>query len=245
MSAPRVQINLPPEATEQVFFRGLFYIDYLKRLSHVRQPRTYLEIGTKYGDSLKCFSCSSLAIDPDFQLSDDVAGEKSICALYQMTSEEFFSINSFDPENILGNPIDIAFIDGMHLVENILDDFINVERYCHIGSKILLHDCIPAIFEVTNRIGKLDHANPRFVGDWTGDVWRIVPILRTYRPDLSLEFFDCPPSGILEVGNCDRNSGILTENREKILENVRVNTANFNEYMKYIKSLDIKDSRRI
>src|SRR5256885_12302956 len=36
-----------------------------------------------------------------------------------------------------GRPVDLAFIDGMHLFEFALRDFVNLERYCAPGSTIL------------------------------------------------------------------------------------------------------------
>ncbi len=32
---------------------------------------------------------------------------------------------------------------------------------------------------------------------WTGDVWKLIPILQRYRPDLQLTLFDAPPSGLV------------------------------------------------
>ncbi|MFT4039799.1 MAG: hypothetical protein QM692_16600, partial [Thermomicrobiales bacterium] len=36
-------------------------------------------------------------------------------------------------------------------------------------------------------------------GAWVGDVWKIVPCLRAYRPDLALTLVDTPPSGLLAL----------------------------------------------
>src|SRR5215472_1370840 len=85
---------------------GEFYARVLQRLHHDLQPKSYLEIGTLSGDTLKLASCPSIAIDPRFRIENqDVVGEKRVCSLYQMTSDDFFA--AYDPRSILGGPIDL------------------------------------------------------------------------------------------------------------------------------------------
>ena len=46
--------------------------------------------------------------------------------IYPVTSDEFFAQE--DVGRILGGlPLDLAFIDGLHLFEQVIADFINVE----------------------------------------------------------------------------------------------------------------------
>ena len=59
-----------------------------------------------------------------------------------MTSDEFFA--KFDPRDALGSKIDLAFLDGQHLFEYVLRDFMNTEAVCEENSFILLHDCSPS-----------------------------------------------------------------------------------------------------
>ncbi len=44
---------------------------------------------------------------------------------------------------------------------------------------------------------------------WAGDVWRLLPILKKYRPDLRVRFLDCPPTGLVAVTNLDPQSAVL------------------------------------
>ena len=66
------------------------YLPVLKRLHDVLRPETYLEIGTRSGDSLRLASCASIAIDPSFCVSSDVIGTKPACHFYQIPSDRFF-----------------------------------------------------------------------------------------------------------------------------------------------------------
>ena len=46
---------------------------------------------------------------------------------------------------------------------------------------------------------------------WTGDVWKLLPILRKYRPDLRLHVLDCPPTGLVAITRVDPASRILAD----------------------------------
>ena len=100
----------------------------------------------------------------------------------------------------------------MHLIEYVLRDFINVERRANPAGAIALHDCCPYNAQMTTR--DLDNLPP---GDWTGDVWKIIPILQTYRPDLTLTVLGCAPSGLLIVSGLDPQNTTLTDKMGEIL----------------------------
>lgn len=64
-----------------------------------------------------------------------------------------------------------------------------------------------------------DAADPRDGDDnegpwkhaWTGDVWKIVPLLKAHRPDLDIKIFDCAPTGLVAVSNLDPGSTKLKD----------------------------------
>ena len=58
------------------------------------------------------------------------------------TSDAFFA-GPRPRELFGGHPVDLAFIDGMHLFEFALRDFSNVEALAGPGTVIVLHDCLP------------------------------------------------------------------------------------------------------
>jgi hypothetical protein len=70
-------------------YTGEFYITVLERLHRLLEPRTYLEIGTSNGESLRIASCDTLAIDPAFNIDGTVIGSKPRCMLFQMPSDRF------------------------------------------------------------------------------------------------------------------------------------------------------------
>ena len=82
--------------------------------------------------------------------------------VYELTSDEFFE--RYDLTELLGGPVVLAFIDGLHLFEQVLRDFINLERYSDGGTVILLHDCIPFSAETASRERTTDF--------YSGDVWK-------------------------------------------------------------------------
>ncbi len=69
---------------------GCFYQDFLFRMHAAVQPKTYFEVGTLSGDTLKLASCACVSVDPKFQISSDVLGSKPACHFFQTSSDEFF-----------------------------------------------------------------------------------------------------------------------------------------------------------
>src|SRR5205823_2507080 len=146
-------------------------------------PKSYLEIGTASGDSLRLASCPSIAVDPNFTIGSDVLLNKSACALFRMSSDAFFA--EYKPDVILGRPIELVFLDGMHRCEFLLRDFANVERYCRRNSIIVMHDCVPVELSIAERNPGGAALEAHRCGWWAGDVWRTLLILKEHRSDLS------------------------------------------------------------
>lgn len=189
-------------------FTGILYTEFMRTMAQVLKPSSYFEIGTHAGGSLAHFPCDAVCVDPNFQFDRDVMPNRRKTFLFQMTSDEFFAENNlftFFPQGV-----DIAFLDGLHKFEFLLRDFINTERYCHNRSIILLHDCLPFNLEITSRVYR--------GGAWTGDVCRILPILKKYRPDLRIRFLDCPPTGLVACTNLDPRSNVLSERYHEIVD---------------------------
>ncbi len=199
--------------------KGEAYGAVLDRLHAILKPRTYFEIGTQDGKSLRSVRARSVAVDPAFRLTGDVVGDKPSCLLFRMTSDAFFA--EYDPAALLGGPIDLAFLDGMHLWEFLLRDFLHTERFCRRNSVVLLHDCIPSDVYMAER----DTDSPRLKlgrhrGWWTGDVWKTVVALRRHRPDLAIHAFDAHPTGLIAVTNLDPFSTLLPDRYFEIVRDL-------------------------
>jgi hypothetical protein len=189
---------------------GLYYLSFFAALNDILNPAFYLEIGTGSGTSASNFTCKTICIDPELTVATNVVGTKREMYFFQMTSDDFFATQQRPKFGVRGP--DITFLDGMHRFEYLVRDFLNIESWCHPGSLILIHDCLPQNARMTNRTGASgteDEGVHQF--SWTGDVWKIVPILKKYRPDLRIHFIDCPPTGLVAVTRLDPNSRVLAE----------------------------------
>jgi hypothetical protein len=195
---------------------GAHYLSLIAAIHRRLEPQTYLEIGSDVGDSLRLARCTTLAVDPRFRIASDVIGDKPALHLFRQTSDAFF--RSGVARTLAPGGIDLAFLDGLHLFEYLLRDFINTEKLSHGRSVILLHDCLPPNIEIAER----DY-RPHLRKDdlwriyWTGDVWKLIPILRQWRPDLTLTLFDTPPSGLVMVTGLDPESTVLEKAYPEIL----------------------------
>ena len=190
---------------------GENYQILLQRFHELFKPQTYLEIGVAEGATLELAECFSIGVDTNFAISQSVLKNKSACCFFQMTSDKFFK--DFDPTAIFGRPVDMAFLDGMHLFEFLLRDFINVERHCKPNSVIFIHDCVPTD-QYVGRRDVDDHtlrehsAHPEW---WTGDVWKTLAIIFKHRPDLRVNIFNAYPTGLAAVTHLDSTSTLLAD----------------------------------
>lgn len=189
--------------------RGRHYLDVLEHLHLTRRPDWYLEIGSGRGHSLSRCPGRAIAVDPDFRLTGDVMGDKPELHLLRQTSEAFFASGKALE---LAPRIDLAFIDGMHLFEYVLDDFIAAEKLCDAGAMILLHDLVPFSPAAAER--KWD---PERTKGWSGDVWKMTLILRECRPDLEFKVLNPRPCGLGVITGLDPTNSTLEEARDDIV----------------------------
>lgn len=197
--------------------RGLPYLKILDAVHRELNPRSYLEIGSRSGHSLALARGPTIAIDPVFKLPTGFAEARPFVHLFPMTSDDFFAAH--DPTMILGHPIEFAFLDGLHCFEFLLRDFMNTEKAATAGAVIALHDCVPFSSAIVSRNENAPR-NPVYdvhPGAWAGDVWKLIPILKRYRPDLQIRAFDCPPTGLVFVSRLDPSSRELDAAYDEIV----------------------------
>lgn len=214
MSAENIATSSIPSRKPLV---GMAYNQYIHELLKKRNARNYVEIGVRAGVCLAGAECPTIGVDPQFMFDRNPVGKKSALHLFQMTSDSFFS--RYNPRNILGESVDVAFLDGLHQFEYLLRDFINMEKHCDRNSLILLDDCLPLNIEMTERIhrpaGRLDQ---EISGWWTGDVWKVVSILREFRPELRIVPVDVRPTGSIGISNLDPGSIVLENSYFEIID---------------------------
>jgi len=186
---------------------GEEYFEVLRRMHSYLKPKNYVEIGIWKGKSLRLAASDArvLGIDPAPQLKRPAGAHMQI---FSETSDDFFAHHHL-PELLGGEAVELALIDGMHKFEYALRDFINLERYSKSGSIILFHDCYP--------IDEPSAQRERQTLFWSGDIWRVILLLKKHRPDLSVHTILTPPSGLGMVLNPDSRSTVLTERLEQII----------------------------
>jgi len=106
-----------------------------------------------------------------------------------------------------GQPLALAFIDGLHVFQQSLKDFMHVESFCGPRSVVLIHDTAP-LDELTQR-------PDRQRTFYTGDVWKTVLCLKHYRPDLDIFTIATPPTGLTVVTGLDPTSRTLLDSFEE------------------------------
>ena len=195
---------------------GPMYREFVRVVASVKRARSYLEVGVYNASTLSIIECASIGVDPEFAFDRNPMGKKPSLRLYQMTSDDYF--RDHDPRTDFGGPVDVAFLDGMHLFEYLLRDFINTERACAPGSVILLDDCLPINIEMAERERRPHLRKDRAVAAWwTGDVWKVLHILREYRPELKIVPVDVVPTGSIAVTNLDPDSTRLQDAYDEIV----------------------------
>src|SRR5262245_8888238 len=187
----------------------MHYLTFLQAVHGLLEPARYLEIGVQHGHSLSLARCRAVGIDPAFAIDAEIDCD---VALFRTTSDEYFSrADPLAPTG--GKPFDLAFIDGLHLFEFALRDFINTERHCSAGSLVIFDDVLPRSAD--------EAARQRHTRDWTGDVYPIIEVLARYRPELSVVPVGTQPTGLLFVIGLDPHNTVPADSYLDILAEFR------------------------
>ena len=199
--------------------------EFLRELHKVSANRNYLEIGVNDGRSLCLSRVPSVAIDPAFKVVEEL---KCDLHLVKATSDDFFARKNplkhlksgrHPLKNIRRGraltgywrrtTLDLSFIDGMHLFEYVLRDFINVEKHSDWSSVIVVDDMLPRDVD--------EAARKRHTNAWTGDVYKLTEVLARYRPDLACVLVDTEPTGQLVVFGADPDNTVLKDKYDEIM----------------------------
>lgn len=184
---------------------------------------TYLEIGVNAGSSFFPIRIKNkIGVDPKFEIpiSQKIKwmfknpfnfGAK----YYQMTSDDFFKYN--------GSKFnwDVAFIDGLNTYEQVMKDFDNTFERLSPKGVIVLHDCNPISEVATHRS---QYSEELEVNDlegwrkqWSGDVWKAICNLRSFRDDLYVCVLDTDYGlGIVRRGKPENMLGMTHQEIDKM-----------------------------
>ncbi|HZL70643.1 MAG TPA: class I SAM-dependent methyltransferase [Candidatus Limnocylindrales bacterium] len=181
---------------------GPDYYTVLRWIHEILRPANYVEIGVRQGGSLRAAlpDTTCIAIDPLPALAGPLPPRTHVLPI---TSDAFFE--SYNPCDLLGTPhFSLAFIDGLHLFEQVLWDFIHLERLAGSSSIIILHDCLP--------LDRITSERVRTTHFYSGDVWKLPMCLKVHRPDLRMVTIRTPPTGLCLVSRLDPGSDLLVRN---------------------------------
>ncbi len=172
--------------------------EIINKLIDQNSYKSYLEIGVRdyFINCDKVICDLKHSVDPFPQNKCD----------YKMTSDEFFSQVNEDVK------YDLIFIDGLHLSEQVDKDIENSLKHLSEGGTIVMHDCLPE--QEANQF-----RNP-VISQWTGDVWKSVVKIRTYRDDISVDVVDT-----------DWGCGILRRTSNVSISQVDISTLDWNWFL--------------
>lgn len=197
-------LQIDPERTDnpESIHGKVPYLQVIELLQTSLAPDFYLEIGVRNGGSLRFAKCPAIGVDPAATITFPLGPATRLAA---MTSDEFFASQGHQ----IAKPVDLAFIDGMHLFEFALRDFINIEKHVSPHAVVVIDDVCPN--------HPLQAARDRKTRVWTGDVWKLRTCLQRWRPDLSLVLLDTSPTGLLLISGLDPGNTVLTDNYDAIV----------------------------
>ena len=192
--------------TQTQLLPGNQYTTWLEWFHKTLQPKNYLEIGVNTGTSLQNASSSKVVgVDPYPNIEHELSDNTTI---FSVGSDTFFKEESV--EQLLDGKIELAFVDGLHQFDQVLKDFINIEKHSNKNSVVLFHDIYPVVPETATREWNTYY--------WAGDTWKFMHIVNKYRPDLTIKTIPTFPTGLGFVTNLDPSSNILKDNYKSIVE---------------------------
>ena len=188
-------------------FPGPDYYTVLRWIHEILRPANYVEIGVRRGASFRLKLPESIGVGIDPEPGFDQA-TVPMTRIFRTTSDRFFEEQKL-PEILAAPTVALAFIDGLHLFDQALMDFINLEQFAGPRSIIMIHDCLP--------LDELTSARVRTTRFYSGDVWKMVVCLKRERPDLRMATVRTGPTGLCLVARPDPRSQTLREQYQELV----------------------------
>jgi hypothetical protein len=178
----------------------------LADIHRLLMPASYLEIGVRHGGSLALAHCPAVGVDPKPDLKVELPATTRVLPV---TSDEFFDGGGSET---LSCPPELVLIDGLHLFEYALRDFMNVERIASPNALVVIDDIFPN--------HPAQGARQRRTRIWAGDVWKLVACLKQHRPDLFLLPLDTSYTGLLLIAGLDSSNRVLWNGYNSIVRSL-------------------------
>lgn len=186
---------------------GPDYQDWLGHLQAALKPAFYVEIGIETGTSLQLARAPTRAIgiDPHPQI-EGIAWSAST-SIHGVTSAQFFADPALTAD--IAGPVELAFIDGDHRFEAVLQDLAELERFMAPDGIIAIHDTWP--------LDELTSGRSHETGFYSGDGWKIVPCLKAVRPDLQIKTLATAPTGLTLITGFSPGSTLLRDRYQALV----------------------------
>lgn len=180
------------ETVARNFMPGPDYLAWLGGIHENLKPKSYLEIGVHKGASLAAAGPHTLSagVDPSFAIQNSIV---SPTRLFKMTSDAFFQV--FKSEELFGQKVDFAFLDGLHHFEQTFRDLVNTAKHAHENTVVAVHDMLP--------VHEIATLRDPVTGFWTGDVWKMIYLVREFFPNLEIWTIPTYPSGLMLLKGFD------------------------------------------
>ena len=187
---------------------------------------SYLEIGVENGftfKNIKLDMSKKVGVDPDPTYKED--------NIILKTSDDFFKENN--------KIFDIIFIDGMHQLEYVYNDFFNAINCLTPNGSIVIDDVLPMNEREQYKVPIKHYYNNgilKYGESWTGDVWKFIYfLLLHYQFDFSVYNFTDGYRGIIHIYNFKNEINDDIDNT-KVIETMNSYDYNtdYDKYLKYI-----------
>ena len=187
---------------------------------------SYLEIGVENGitfKNIKLDMSKKVGVDPDPTYKED--------NIILKTSDDFFKENN--------KIFDIIFIDGMHQLEYVYNDFFNAINCLTPKGSIVIDDVLPMNEREQYKVPIKHHYNNgilKYGESWTGDVWKFIYfLLLHYQFDFSVYNFTNGYRGMIHIYNFKNEINDEIDNT-KVIETMNSYDYNtdYDKYLKYI-----------
>jgi len=200
--------------------------DVLNHIINERTYNSYLEIGIEHGITFKHIDVKNkLGVDPDPTYKED--------NIILKTSDDFFKENN--------KIFDIIFIDGMHQLEYVYNDFFNAINCLTQTGSIVIDDILPMNEREQYKVPIKHHYNNgilKYGEPWTGDIWKFIYFLfQYYQFDFSVYNFTNGYRGMIHIYNFNFKNEIMENiDKTKIVETMNSYEYNkdYDKYLKYI-----------
>jgi glycosyltransferase involved in cell wall biosynthesis len=190
---------------------------------------SYLEIGVENGftfKNIKLDMSKKVGVDPDPTYKED--------NIILKISDDFFKENN--------KIFDIIFIDGMHQLEYVYNDFFNAINCLTPQGSIVIDDVLPMNEREQYKVPIKHYYNNgilKYGESWTGDVWKFIYfLLLHYQFDFSVYNFTNGYRGMIHIYNFKNEINNEIDNT-KVIETM--NSYEYNkDYDKYLKCINAR-----